>query len=108
MQFRAPTGTENVREANAENDCTANSAQYWDSATGVWRSTFETVDGESREIDMFFLNLTDGMNELWVTEIESWAAPSLYTQLQDNYVKLDITCPDENVVVNSCAMFKTT
>ena len=108
MLFGAPLVTENAMEANAERNCTANSAQFWDPRTGVWRSTFQTVDGESHDVDMFFLNLTDGANELWVTEIESWMAPSLYNQLQYNYVKLDITCPEENVVVNSCAIFKPT
>ena len=108
VQLRAPTGTEQLLEQNSENTCTANSAQYWDSEAGVWRSTFETIDGESHAIDMFVLNLTNGMNELWVTEIDSSVAPSLYTQLQDNYVKLNISCPDENVVENSCTMFKTT
>lgn len=57
---------------------------------------------------MFYLNEVDGVNELWVTEIEDWMAPSLYNQLQYNYVKLSITCPEENVVTDSCVIFKPT
>lgn len=106
--MRAPPAAETAKEENAESSCTGNTAHFWDPRTGAWRSTFDTVDGESHDIDMFALNLTDGANELWVTEIESWMAPSLYNQLQYNYVKLDITCPAENVVQESCVIFKPT
>lgn len=100
--------TETAKEANAEINCTGNTAHFWDPRAGEWRSTFETVDGESHDIDMFSLNLTDGANELWVKEIESWMAPSLYNQLQYNYVKLDIACPEENVIQESCVIFEPT
>lgn len=95
-------------EENEESGCTGTSAQFWNRATGEWSSTFETIDGESHDIDMFYLNLVDGYNELWVTEIESWMAPSLYVQLQYNYVKLNVTCPAGNTVVDSCVMFEPT
>lgn len=103
-----PTTTANALEANEENGCNGTSAQVWDPLTGEWHSTFQTIDGESHSIDMFYLNLVDGVNELWVTEIESWMAPSLYNQLQYNYVKLSVTCPDDNTVVDSCVTFKPT
>ncbi|CAN0093763.1 unnamed protein product, partial [Pylaiella littoralis] len=98
----------NALEENEESGCTGTSAQFWNRATGEWSSTFETIDGESHDIDMFYLNLVDGYNELWVTEIESWMAPSLYVQLQYNYVKLNVTCPAGNTVVDSCVMFEPT
>eukprot|EP00752_Nemacystus_decipiens_P017637 g15808.t1 len=99
---------ENALTANEETACTSSLAQSWDPRTGTWRDTFQTLDSESHDIDMFYLNQVDGMNELWVTEIESWMAPSLYNQLQYNYVKLSITCPEENVVTESCVIFKPT
>lgn len=103
-----PPATENALDSNEETACTSGLAQFWDPRTGNWRSTFETLDSESHDIDMFYLNQVDGMNELWATEIESWMAPSLYNQLQYNYVKLNITCPEENVVTDSCVIFKPT
>lgn len=83
-------------------------AEFWDPRDGEWRSTFETIDGQSHDLDMFYLNLVDGVNELWVTEIQAWMAPSLYNQLQYNYVKLTVTCLAENVVVDSCVIFRPT
>lgn len=93
---------------NEENGCTGAVSEFWDPRLGVWLSAFQTLDGESHDVDMFYLNIVDGINELWVTEIESWMAPSLYNQLQHNYVKLTVTCPADNVVVESCVIFKPT
>lgn len=105
---RTTRKTENALEENEERGCTGSSAQFWDPKNGEWRSTFETIDGESHDLDMFYMSLVDGVNELWVTEIESWMAPSLYNQLQHNYVKLILTCPEDNVVVDSCVIFEPT
>eukprot|EP00903_Cladosiphon_okamuranus_P017428 g16052.t1 len=108
-QYGESTIIENALASNQETACTGGLAQAWDPRTGEWRSTFETLDSQSHDIDMFYLNqVDDGMNELWVTEIEDWMAPSLYNQLQYNYVKLSITCPDENVVTESCVIFMPT
>ncbi|CAM9948309.1 unnamed protein product [Ectocarpus sp. 6 AP-2014] len=107
-EFRQQSITENALEENEERGCTGSSAQFWDPKNGEWRSTFETIDGESHDLDMFYMSLVDGVNELWVTEIESWMAPSLYNQLQYNYVKLILTCPEDNVVVDSCVIFEPT
>lgn len=54
---------------------------------------------------MFFMKEVDGSNELWVTEIQSWMAPSLYNQLQYRYVRLNLTCP-ASTVVDSCVIFE--
>lgn len=96
---RASADTESATE------CTGNTSEFWDPRTGVWQSTFDTIDGESHDIDMFYMNVVDGVNELWVTEIESWMAASLYNQLQYNYVKLNLTCPS-STQVNSCIIFE--
>lgn len=77
----------------------------WDATTGEWVSTFYTLDEQTHDLNMFYMEEVDGMNELWVTEIEEWMAPSLYNQLQYNYVKLSLECPS-STVVESCVIFK--
>lgn len=88
-----------------ESDCTGSTSEVWDARTGEWVSTFFTFDEETHDIDMFYMQEVDGMNELWVTEIEEWMAPSLYNQLQFNYVKLTLDCPS-STKVDSCVIFE--
>lgn len=92
-------------ELDAESDCTGSTSEVWDATTGEWVSTFYTLDEQTHNLDMFYMEEVDGMNELWVTEIEEWMAPSLYNQLQYNYVKLSLECPS-STVVESCVIFK--
>lgn len=77
----------------------------WDANTGEWVSTFFTYDEQTHDIDMFYMQEVDGMHELWVTEIGEWMAPSLYNQLQFNYVKLTLDCPS-STKVDSCVIFE--
>lgn len=88
-----------------EVDCTGNISEYWNVKTGEWTSTYETVDGESHAIDMFYMQEVDDNNELWVDSIASWMAPSLYNQLLYTYVKLNLTCPS-STQTSSCVLFK--
>lgn len=92
-------------ELDAESDCTGSISEVWDAKTGEWVSTFYTLDEETHDIDMFYMKEENGMNELWVTEIDQWMAPSLYNQLQYNYVKLNLECPS-STVVESCVIFE--
>lgn len=114
LTFRAPsvstatTTTKDGRrrlELDAESDCTGSTSEVWDASIGEWVSTFYTLDEETHDIDMFYMQEVNGMNELWVTEIKDWMAPSLYNQLQYNYVKLNLECPS-STVVESCVIFE--
>lgn len=91
----------------AESDCQGNYSEYWDVKTGSWRDTYETLDGESHILDMFFMQEVEEKNELWVTALEDWMAPSLYNQLQNTYVRLNLTCPSFSEP-QSCVLFQPT
>lgn len=84
--------------------CTGYASEVWNTITGKWKQTFETIDGTSHGIDIFFVEETGGSSQLGVTKIEDWMAPSIYNQLQFNYVKIKLTCPS-SVQVDSCVIF---
>lgn len=92
---------------DSESDCQGDYSEYWDVKTGSWRETYETLGGESHPLDMFFMQEVEDKNELWVTAIEDWMAPSLYNQLQNTYVRLNLTCPAFSKP-QSCLLFQPT
>lgn len=76
-------------------------------ATGTWKDTYDTKDGESHPIDMFYTLEVDDKNELWVMPLIDWMAPSLYIYLQNTYVRMNLTCTDSSML-NSCVLFRPT
>ncbi|CAM9694435.1 unnamed protein product [Choristocarpus tenellus] len=91
--------------SEVDSSCSGGSAEYWNAKDGVWVSEFVTDDGSSFPLDMFHVQEVNGTAELWIDEIETWMAPSLYDQLQFNYVRLDMTCPS-SPQPTSCVIFK--